>query len=291
MGLQFPFPFIDVLILPTDASTGPRIVLDGTTGVIEIYDANGDLYATIDPDTGFSAFNPSAPNEFVRLLTDPTESPIIEFGQDDADVSNRGYIQQYITGAGGTRQLIFEFSPGWFTTSTDNARVTLSSESADSTVTPVFAVRDADILVLPPAPLAGLTYSPARGKIAQQELTANSAPVSGDGTGDMSLTNVPVYAGRLYGVHMHSRYDINAAGEWAAECHLNGTKIGEFGFFNHPGASDGLIDGTVWWEPSVTTITDDLTLVWNELAGTSTVTLIAAANTPRWLTLLDYGLA
>lgn len=43
MGLQFPFPFIDVLTLPTDASTGRRVVLDGVNGAIEFYSASNEI--------------------------------------------------------------------------------------------------------------------------------------------------------------------------------------------------------------------------------------------------------
>jgi len=43
MGLSFPAPFVDVFILPTDASTGTRIVIDGVNGRIEFYDASNNL--------------------------------------------------------------------------------------------------------------------------------------------------------------------------------------------------------------------------------------------------------
>lgn len=47
MGLQFPFPFVDVLTLPTDATTGTRIVIDGVNGRIEFYDASNNLVALL----------------------------------------------------------------------------------------------------------------------------------------------------------------------------------------------------------------------------------------------------
>jgi hypothetical protein len=47
VGLQFPFPFIDVISFPTDASTGTRIVIDGINGRIEFYDASNNLVAVL----------------------------------------------------------------------------------------------------------------------------------------------------------------------------------------------------------------------------------------------------
>lgn len=45
--------FAGTLTIPTGATTGARIVLDGTTGIISIYDASNFLVATISPTDGF----------------------------------------------------------------------------------------------------------------------------------------------------------------------------------------------------------------------------------------------
>jgi hypothetical protein len=128
-----------------------------------------------------------------------------------------------------------------------------------------------------------------RGIVAQQEQQANSAGISVDGLTDFALSNVSVIAGRTYAVHLHSRYTISALGEWALELMLNGTKIGEVGYVSESAATADITDGIAYWTPTVTATTDDLTVNANELAGASTLTFIAAANTPRWLTLTDLG--
>lgn len=49
--MQFGFPFIDVLVLPTDAGPGNlRLIIDGTTGQIQIYDSNDFLVGVLGPD-------------------------------------------------------------------------------------------------------------------------------------------------------------------------------------------------------------------------------------------------
>lgn len=50
------FPFIDVLVLPVDAGTGERIVLDGTTGVIEFYNSANELVMQLD-EMGVEVFD------------------------------------------------------------------------------------------------------------------------------------------------------------------------------------------------------------------------------------------
>lgn len=131
--------------------------------------------------------------------------------------------------------------------------------------------------------------SVGRGIVAQQEQQASSAGITVDTVTDFALSNVSVVAGRTYAVSLHSRYTMSAAGQFAIELMLNGTKIGEVGYVGESGANASQIEGTVYWTPTVTATTDDLTVNANFLSGASTLTFIAAANTPRWLTLTDVG--
>lgn len=49
----------DIFVIPTGATSGARIVLDGTTGKISVYDAGGNLVATID-SSGLTALGGAA---------------------------------------------------------------------------------------------------------------------------------------------------------------------------------------------------------------------------------------
>lgn len=51
------FPFIDFLVIPTDATTGTRIVIDGVNGTITGYDANDDVTFELNGDDGVQVFD------------------------------------------------------------------------------------------------------------------------------------------------------------------------------------------------------------------------------------------
>lgn len=120
--MQFAVPFIDVLVIPSGAGpTDDRIVIDGTTGRIEIYQG-AFLVAFIDPDDGFVA-------------TDGSVFPAGEWSQMDAGTGqinvNNGHDHaggMQATTTGGDPSLIID-SPidDPFTT---RARITLKGDGA-----------------------------------------------------------------------------------------------------------------------------------------------------------------
>lgn len=130
----------------------------------------------------------------------------------------------------------------------------------------------------------------AQGVIAQHKLTSNSAAYSADSLTDMALTNVPVVGGRIYAIEFHSRLTLSGLGSWAIECNINGVKVDEFGWIVGDTIQNTLT-GRVLWEPTVTASTDDITVTANELGGTATLTLTAAGAVPRYLALIDLGVA
>jgi hypothetical protein len=64
------------LVLPFGAITGPRIVLNGTAGVIEVYDGTGALVAEIAPGDGFKVFG--ADDTFARIFANSSVNPKLQ---------------------------------------------------------------------------------------------------------------------------------------------------------------------------------------------------------------------
>lgn len=75
-GLSFPFPFIDRLTFPTDASSGTRIVIDGINGRIEFYDAGNNLVGVLRSDPTPAQYWGSAVGARVQL--EPAQISIID---------------------------------------------------------------------------------------------------------------------------------------------------------------------------------------------------------------------
>lgn len=268
MGLSFPAPFYDILVIPTGASSGARIVIDGTTGTIEIYDSTDDLR--------------------IRMGMDASA---IEFLTGDVDELTHGAIQTAIASGFPSDQLLLELqSPGFGDTFTDqdHASMRLISGTRDGTSFPADIRTSLGFGTLGGGGL-GDNVSLGRGTVQRQKLTGDSSGFTADSTTDMTLVNNSVHKGRLYEICCHTNWTLNAAGVWALDCHVNGSKIGSFGATGISGTVLGIIDGRVEWEPTVSGFTEDITVVANELSGAATFTLTAAADNPRTLTLKDIG--
>lgn len=120
--------------------------------------------------------------------------------------------------------------------------------------------------------------------------TANSAGIAADGDTDFAITNIPAIDGREIGFIFTSRYSLDAAGEWALELMVNGTKVDEVGYIDEPAAVTKRLTGIGFWTPSATAATDDIVVHANEISGASTLTFIGSANTPRSLKPFDCGI-
>jgi hypothetical protein len=138
----------------------------------------------------------------------------------------------------------------------------------------------------------------AQGIIAQQVLTANGSGLTVSSDTDMLLNNVPVVAGRLYGIHLHTEVQLSAAlGLWTLNLLINGAAYDRFERIeNGPDASENVqkvytIDAMVTWEAPTTQATDDFLVRATEHSGTATLTLPASANVRRTLTIYDLGVA
>ena len=274
------FAALRTLVLPAGATTGPRIVLNGLAGRIEIYDAAGDLYATIDPTTGITTFLAGDPDTFVRLITDLTDGPLIEFGQSDSDVNIPGYIQQYIAGAGGTRNLVMELSPGKFSGAFDSY-IIITSESEDGTEDGHVNIKSDDLRVdgqsLPRGLSPGLDFVD----------TGNDAHTITEVT-DMVIADYFAIGGRTYEVVMKSQWILSGAATWDLEFRVAGTIEDRFAQLQVGSGTTGTISSTCLWTPA-STGTYDLDVYAVEVAGVATLTLNGFAAGPRRLYVKDLG--
>lgn len=144
----------------------------------------------------------------------------------------------------------------------------------------------------------------ARGVVMRFFSRDNSETYDADATTDMVLSNVPVVAGRLYKVELHSQWSMPDQGvgvtdqSWNILLHLNGVTIDRFGRVANQTdvvGTDEAVTGTIhqrlYWAPSVTAATDDLAVFADSLGSNSMLTFQATPRAKRTLTLFDVGLA
>ena len=142
----------------------------------------------------------------------------------------------------------------------------------------------------PPVPQStvGLVMAPF-------EAFASTAAYATSTTTDMVLNNVPVVAGRRYGIHLHTVVNFSsfeADARWDFMVRLNGADYRRV-WIAQPvdvGISYFTVDGIVYWQPTVTRATDDLSLRMTQVNSTAnTITLVGGPTIPRTLSVVDYG--
>lgn len=133
----------------------------------------------------------------------------------------------------------------------------------------------------------------ARGIVRQLSLdTPPAAPYTGDTVTDMVLTNVPVVAGRTYGIHLHAEYDLDIGSTYVIEGRVNGTVIDRFWRIEDEGTvqNEDTIDATIYWTPSVTQATDDIDVYVRGIAGFGALNFTGTGDCKRTLTLIDMSI-
>lgn len=301
-----PIALLQSLTLPAGALTGQRIVLDGTTGLIDIFDAAGLLRIELGQTDG------------IRLFTG------------DASENVSGHLTAVVVGAGASRRLALvldspQFLGQLFPT------ISLDSESFDGTV-PTTIELVADVLAL--TGLAGAAptlqwavdtnlyrasanvlktddtfnavtdvqvagVSLPRGVMGTPfDATANDAARAAGVNTDMAVT-FTADATRLYEVTVKVQFNVGtAAAVYALELVEGGTV----------GANDGTgIDRFQRWSAADTpagslTLHCDSTMQYRPTAGSKTVrvandagsggtvTMVGAATIRRQLSVKDIGL-
>jgi hypothetical protein len=207
-----------------------------------------------------------------------------------ADPSTATYAQQTFTRTStGTVQNIY----GYYVTRTSDGVLMWYEKFAG--VLSVTANGDA-IVITPTLTLDDDSEGTmtARGVVAQQVLTSNSASYSADATTDFALANVDVDSTRTYRINFNSIWGIGSPpGRWILELWIDGTlsaRVGDVESAGDGGAGyvdAGTIDFSQLWMP--TTGSRDLELRINEISGSSSFSFPGDATFPRMLWVEDVG--
>lgn len=292
------FAELVVLVLPFNATTGPRIVLDGINGVIEGYDAANNLYISISPNTGSldNGVQVYDPPTGAKIALAAFGGAVLLMATGDVDENTAGTLATEIAGAGGTRNMLSRWSSGNFT-GREDAGIKLHSESQDGTEEPLVLLVGDDVQLVPstsgvPNPSASLP----RGLIARQILTANSAVWTADTVTDHALNNVDVIAGRTYDAHLHAQYVQGTNdGRWNLDFRVDGVVVDRFAALVNDSNAIGTfvshratVDSTVEWTPSASG-TVDLDVYADEIVDGSSLQLEGAATITRIFSLTDKG--
>jgi hypothetical protein len=288
--VQFGFPFLDVLVIPTDAGPGDaRIVIDGTTGLIEIYDENDVRIGVFGPFTtttaGFQIGDDAG--GYVRITA--TAGGVATVSYIPGPVSDgsgntfvQGNMQAGYTPSGEQPTLIIG-SPK--ITGEDDIRLTLRGETglgarpranfdAGSGVAwTTLAVDDKDIGI-------GVLLSGI-----QRETTADSARAAGVNT-DMVRT-VDLLAGHWYRAGYSGNISIASGAGTSLSLSRDGSKIGLMDYF--PAA--GSFKSNAWVDFQAAA--DDAAVVMrllNDASSAGTLTLTVNANEARVFSIVDLGM-
>jgi len=198
--------------------------------------------------------------------------------------------QTFTRSSTGTEQLIY----GYYVTDTGGGLVWFENFPG-----PASMVSSGDAInVTPRFTLADETEDlsmAARGVIARFESEANDSggPYSGDSVTDMVLSDVPVVAGRIYAVHLHTLIEFSATSSaaWNVFLRIDGNNHGPFDRLEASEVQRPMVDKTLYWEPD-TTGTYDLDVYLDEATGSVTASLLGSgSNLRRTLTVIDLGLA
>jgi hypothetical protein len=132
------------------------------------------------------------------------------------------------------------------------------------------------------------------GVVARQTITANNGGHSVDTATDFALNNVPVVAGRLYAIHMHTSTlfsSVDVTARWVLRLRLNGANFAVMEDLEPRvgGDSRRMSDATAYWVAPTTQATDDWDILADEIVNGAVLTLEGSATNPRFFTITDLG--
>lgn len=124
------------------------------------------------------------------------------------------------------------------------------------------------------------------------EIATNSPTYSAAGVHatDLLYDNVPVVAGRTYGIRLNTDYQFQSLSQdarWDLYCYLNGSIFKRFAALK-PSYGGTILDhiySEVMWYPSVSQATDDIRVYAHYVSSSGAFTLVG----PRTLSIMDYG--
>lgn len=127
--------------------------------------------------------------------------------------------------------------------------------------------------------------------VPPQILDSASVPYSSDSVTDMFLSNVPVVSGgRFYGIKLVCTLEwssVSLDARWDIWADINGSAHRRLGVVEPhvTGQAFFPLNMEVYWTPTVTQSTDDITIRADEVVGGANISFVSG----RALSLLDYG--
>jgi hypothetical protein len=189
--------FLRVLVLPFGAIVGPRIVLNGITGNIELYDAANVLVGQWNPTDGFRILDPDGFS--VGINTTDFGAPALVLSTNDPDQMFPSVLASFVNGVGGIRQLGTSWSAPVFAPAPGGPGIGFLSESEDGTQEGFIfgAIR------------AGYQFALPMGRIHTVEQAANDAlvAVTEELCDNLIINDRSVIRGRGYRIEGEATFD------------------------------------------------------------------------------------
>jgi hypothetical protein len=133
--------FTGTLVIPTGATTGARIEIDGATGRIEVYDAANVLVYVIDGAIPGATAGPAGAPQ-VEVLSNGVNG-LVQFPTNDADEATPGRLASVVYNQGAaTERMALEVQGPSHTVDSDRLVIQLNSSRADSSTPPSVSIFD-----------------------------------------------------------------------------------------------------------------------------------------------------
>jgi len=278
--VQFSFPFVDVLTIPTDAGPNDdRIVINGADGTIEIYEGS-TLVGSIAPTTGFTIGPIGAFDAIVRVDVIGT-TPAIRFS--DNRMTDDAEIELTMLGVGEPTLALTSASD-----EDDGGKAGIQLRSVD--VDTGTRARVNFLQVGATASAIDLTHD---GKVIGLGVvengvlrdTTNDAAIAAGNDTDMSRT-IATVEDHWYRASLHSSATTGGPNV-GVELEQDGTVVGLFDF--HPAASAAIVMNAFIDFQAPTTDASTVFTVTNAAGSGGTLQLRAGATEPRTFTIEHLG--
>lgn len=294
--------FLRILVLPSGAINGPRIILNGLTGRIELYDAANDLVGVWSP-TEFTIDNGPAGSGAIRIVPDAgVGSPAILLDPPDSGLGNAasGAVFADLLSGDDTPYLglLAPFLPG-----ETQPRIDLYSSNAG-------AVSFGGVPVINIAPNAGGgtdgyvdipdsgsnvdfrigNHTVGRGIVNNGVFESNASDVArAPGVNTDASVTATFKASRRYEASVLSQFTGGVAGGiYALDILEDGVLIGRIDRVDlEAGVATGFFRSTFLYTP--TTDGSHTMVLRNNAGSAGTVTLTAGAGQPRQFWFTDVG--
>ncbi len=288
--MQFKFPFIDVLTIPTGAGPGDaRIEIDGVNGEIRVYDSNGDLVGKWD-STDFTVQHPTN-GSYIQIIPSSSGDSIIALNPDEPTGYQTGKLFAR-SDALGTPE-IFIFSP--VITGEDNAVISIIGENSADSVRPSinFDVREGQLTYIQATDSSAM----AGGYRHDAFSSTNSAAIpAGTETVVRTISNMIFRDNRAYLVTWGSMLQSDTANGNGVfrfrKTNAGGTLYGDSGQIPTPAAGTTYHAQGHWYvrrNKNAGDLTTDVVLTLD--AGAGNATHVAVAEARRHLLIEDIGSA